>query len=438
MTAPRRADVLTRRLLFSLGGAAVMFVLTVAVSQISASGIRSAARGVSENASPSVATLAEARTGMRHLEVVLDDFVDRSSETPASRVDRARFALNESWREYQALPVFPDEKQKRGPVNIALDLVNRDVDATMSAPPEKAQGLLLQAKRHFDLLDGELQDLQRFNSDEAMKLARYIEETWQRSLVLSLALLLLGVLLTAASGLAVIRLVRSTTALLEERAEELELFGSRIAHDLFNPLAATTMTLDVVVEKAAGTTYVAQLERARKTLRRVVELVEGLYAYARSGGHPEPGHAEVVTVMRAVAEQMRPSAEEQKIALVIEDPPSPCDVSCASGVLLSILQNLVDNALKHMGDRPQREVRVTAETNKHDVRIMVADTGTGIPRDQAARLFELYKRGETRATGLGLGLATVKRLVDSHGGTVWVESEVGVGSRFYVQLPRAS
>jgi signal transduction histidine kinase len=437
MTAPRRADVLTRRLLLSLGGAAVLFVLTVAVSQISASGIRSAARGVSENASPSVATLAEARTSMRHLEVVLDDWVDHNPDTSRGAVDRARTALVESWREYQALPVFPAEKQRRAPVTIALDLVSRDVDGTLTAPPEKAQALLVEAKRHFDLLDGELQDLQRFNSDEAMKLARYIEDTWQRSLMLSLALLLLGILLTAASGLAVIRLVRSTTALLEERAEELELFGSRIAHDLFNPLAATTMTLDVMVEKAAGTAYVPQLERARKTLRRVVELVEGLYAYARSGGHPEPGHADVVSVLRAVAEQMRPSAEEQKIALVIEEP-APCAVSCASGVLLSILQNLVDNALKHMGDRPQREVRVSVEPGKHEVRMVVADTGKGIPRDQAARLFELYKRGETRAVGLGLGLATVKRLVDSHGGTVGVESEVGVGSRFFVQLPRAS
>jgi signal transduction histidine kinase len=437
MTAPRRADVLTRRLLLSLGGAAVLFVLTVTVSQISASGIRSAARGVSENASPSVATLAEARTNMRHLEVVLDDWVDRNPETPRGLVDRARSNLNESWREYQALPMFPSEKERRAPVSIALDLVNRDVDATLAAPPDKAQALLLEAKRHFDLLDGELQGLQSFNSDEAMNLARYIQDTWQRSLVLSIALLVLGVLLTAASGLAVIRLVRSTTALLEERAEELELFGSRIAHDLFNPLAATTMTLDVVVDKAAGTTYVGQLERARKTLRRVVELVEGLYAYARSGGHPEPGHAEVVAAMRAVAEQMRPTAEENQIALVIEEP-APCAVSCASGVLLSILQNLVDNALKHMGDRPQREVRVSAEASKHEVRIVVADTGTGIPPEQASRLFELYRRGETRAAGLGLGLATVKRLVDSHGGTVRVESEVGVGSRFFVQLPRAS
>ena len=69
---------------------------------------------------------------------------------------------------------IPDEKERRGPVNIALDLVNRDVDATLAAPPEKAQALLLEAKRHFDLLDNELRDLQRFNSDAAMNLARYI------------------------------------------------------------------------------------------------------------------------------------------------------------------------------------------------------------------------------------------------------------------------
>jgi signal transduction histidine kinase len=101
--------------------------------------------------------------------------------------------------------------------------------------------------------------------------------------------------------------------------------------------------------------------------------------------------------------------------------------------------NLVRNAIKYMGDSATRRIVVRVREEGERVRTEVADTGPGIPPETRASLFELYFRGrhERGKEGLGLGLATVKRLAEAHGGSVGVSSEVGRGSTFHFLLPRA-
>ena len=101
---------------------------------------------------------------------------------------------------------------------------------------------------------------------------------------------------------------------------------------------------------------------------------------------------------------------------------------CSAGVLTSIAQNLVRNAIKYMGDPSIRRIFVRATRVGSSVRIEVQDTGPGIPVDLQKVVFEAFVRGPHEVIGgTGLGLATVKRLVESHGGYVGLQSTVGVG-----------
>jgi signal transduction histidine kinase len=96
----------------------------------------------------------------------------------------------------------------------------------------------------------------------------------------------------------------------------------------------------------------------------------------------------------------------------------------------------VRNAIKYMGARPTRKIVVRASPAGHFARLEVEDTGPGIPAEIKATLFEPFVRGPHEdVNGTGLGLATVKRLVESHGGRVGVESTLGAGTLFWVELP---
>jgi signal transduction histidine kinase len=117
----------------------------------------------------------------------------------------------------------------------------------------------------------------------------------------------------------------------------------------------------------------------------------------------------------------------------------PCDLACSPGVLSSIILNLVQNAIKHMSPgRARREVRIVAKVESSHAHIEVADTGAGLPAEMRERVFEPYVRLDPSRPGLGLGLATVRRLVVAHGGVVWVGAGAEGGSVFWFDLPLRS
>jgi len=109
--------------------------------------------------------------------------------------------------------------------------------------------------------------------------------------------------------------------------------------------------------------------------------------------------------------------------------------------LLEVLQNLVDNAAKFMG--AQKEPRIEIGQRGEDAEqgmpvFFVKDNGMGIPREHHERVFGLFNKLDPLADGTGIGLAIVKRIVEVHGGRIWVESEARKGSTFYFTLPKAA
>jgi len=98
------------------------------------------------------------------------------------------------------------------------------------------------------------------------------------------------------------------------------------------------------------------------------------------------------------------------------------------------VQNLVGNALKFRGEDPPR-VEVVAERGREEWVVTVQDNGIGIDRENARRIFAMFSRLERRVEGSGIGLAVCRRVVEAHGGRIWVEPAEGGGSAFHFTLP---
>ena len=102
-------------------------------------------------------------------------------------------------------------------------------------------------------------------------------------------------------------------------------------------------------------------------------------------------------------------------------------------LITQVFQNLLSNAIKYTA---KGEITVGAEqTEVNKVRCWVQDTGSGIPQERIAKIFEKFETDPKQKGGMGLGLAIVKQIVEAHGGQIFVESEVGRGSKFSFALP---
>jgi signal transduction histidine kinase len=171
-------------------------------------------------------------------------------------------------------------------------------------------------------------------------------------------------------------------------------------------------------------------------VQRVQTLVDGLLAFARAGGKPEPGTtAAIATVLPDAIDGLAAQARDHEIALRL-GPVLEGTLACSTGVLTSLVTNLVQNAIKYMGDSPQRRIDVRVVDAGASWRLEVSDTGPGIPHGQQERIFEPYVRMGQGRPGIGLGLATVDRLVRAHGGQRGVLSQPGEGATFWFELPK--
>src|SRR5262249_24522393 len=153
------------------------------------------------------------------------------------------------------------------------------------------------------------------------------------------------------------------------------------------------------------------LERGRNGVLRVTSIVDGLLRFARAGARPEPGVTAVVPqVVQSVVSDLEPLANEARISLSVPPPPS-CIIAAHAGVLASVRENLLRNAIKYMGQRPVRRIELRVLPHDGWIRFEVVDTGPGIAPAQLPTLFDPHVRGRTHGQpGLGLGLATVKRI----------------------------
>jgi len=236
------------------------------------------------------------------------------------------------------------------------------------------------------------------------------------------------------------RLAADVQRMEQERSHELEQFSARVAHDIVSPLAPVSLGVQVLARKLEGDSQAQQaVQSIRRSLDRVSMIVDELLRFAKAGARPAPDEAaDLRGVIEAVRDELVPVAEQNGIVLTFETPP-PVKVACAEGALLVVLQNLVVNAIKYIGGGPQKRIAAKATLVANHVRLTVQDSGPGIPPGMERSVFEPYFRAAGgEEPGIGLGLATAKRIVEARSGRIGVWSEARKGTTFWVDLPIAS
>jgi two-component system sensor histidine kinase PilS (NtrC family) len=219
-----------------------------------------------------------------------------------------------------------------------------------------------------------------------------------------------------------------------ERLADLGRVAAGLAHELRNPLASMAGSIELL---RASSGLSAGDARLMDIVLREAERLEGLVAAFLAFSRPAPPRRAAVDLARAVAETLEvfahdPAAERVRVERAL----GPAVADCDAGQLRQVLWNLLTNAAHAAGAREGGgTVRVRCGAGDGDgwARIEVEDDGPGIPAADLPHLFTPFFT--TRDGGTGLGLATVQRIVDAHGGRVDVASTPGAGARFTVQLP---
>ncbi len=432
-------------------GVVLSFIAATAIAQSVQRAITSRATDMVTNAMPSVKFLSAARGDLHRME----RDVEHAETSESERAEYEGYALaarqdiDEALATYTSLPFFPHEKALFGHLSEALAVLDTHYAAWKATPNSTTLATL---RSDVTLVDNALERSITFDAEQGQRLGLEIEGVRGSSIGLVVVVEGIAVLFAIGAVILAVRQLQRTArarrledaererreAELREANEALGQFAGRVAHDVLSPLSTTMLSLDVMRQRCHDDQSALRAgERGAAALQRVHALVDSLLAFAQAGGKPEAGaKAELGTVLRDLVDGLSAQAQEQNIALTIAPVPSGF-VACSPGVLTSIVANLVQNALKYMGDAGERrvDVRVTdAVTRWH---IDVRDTGLGIPEDQQQRIFEPYVRVAKAGPGIGLGLATVERLVRAHGGAVGLRSKVGSGSTFWVELPKS-
>jgi signal transduction histidine kinase len=213
-----------------------------------------------------------------------------------------------------------------------------------------------------------------------------------------------------------------------------------VSHDLRSLLGGLSLNAGLIVIQApegaggddmrrhAATSQriVARMSRLLNDLLDIVSMEAGNLALL-------PEQVEVGEIVRETVAAFEEIAAKKRIKIGIVAAPERLHARLDGGRVLQVLANLVSNALKFTP--ADGRVAIHVEGGEHEIRFSVSDTGVGIPESALPGVFDRFRQVARDRRGLGLGLHISKGIVEAHGGSMWVESTVGVGSTFHFALP---
>jgi two-component system phosphate regulon sensor histidine kinase PhoR len=214
------------------------------------------------------------------------------------------------------------------------------------------------------------------------------------------------------------------------------------AHDLKTPVVGMAGLVRRLRQGKAGPLtegQMAYLETIDREMGRLEKLINNFLEFVRLDLHlltPLPSALQVERECQEVLALLQPLAEAKGIVLETDYPQEVQVIQADPLLFRRTLENLLENAIKY--SPPRSTVSLEVQDRGQEVLFAVKDQGPGIAPEDLPHLFEIYYRGADaeKERGFGMGLATVKRIIDAHGGRIWVESPPGQGAVFYFTLPR--
>lgn len=237
------------------------------------------------------------------------------------------------------------------------------------------------------------------------------------------------------------RRVQRRTRQLENANRELEAFSYSVSHDLKAPLAAIDGFAQALQERlqarldAREAGYLERVRAGAASMFTLIEAMLALHQVARSAPL-RPTEVDVSQLARAIVDELRAAQPDRLAEVQIE---SSIRMNCDASLMGIALRNLLGNAWKFSAAKPVVRIEVAQDwgTAPGATTIRIADHGAGFDPQHAARLFTPFHRlhHSTEFPGTGVGLATVQRIVQRHGGSVRAEGRPGEGATFWVTLP---
>jgi signal transduction histidine kinase len=234
------------------------------------------------------------------------------------------------------------------------------------------------------------------------------------------------------------RRVQEVSAELAAANHELDAFSYSVSHDLRAPLRAVD-GYGHMLEEDHGARLDDEGRRLLRVLRegsrRMERMIAGMLQFSRLGRKaPEKARVDMSELVRSTLASLGEEARRAEVQ-VGELPAADAD----AGLMQHVWLNLLGNALKYSGKRAEPRIEVGARAEPGRTVYWVRDNGAGFDVRYAAKLFDAFQRlhKEEEFPGIGVGLATVRRIVERHGGRVWAEGEPDAGATFYFTLPSA-
>lgn len=227
--------------------------------------------------------------------------------------------------------------------------------------------------------------------------------------------------------------------LAERLSTEKENMMHIVSHDIRNPLSALKMMLQLmqrsqIIKPETHADFIARGIRATETMERLVKSVLDIAKSNHAELLPETQHEDANRLVVDAVDLALPLGERANILITAITHTKPLYISCKRARAEQILGNLISNALKFTA--AGGNISVSTKKVDQDVVIAVIDTGMGIAPELLPYIFNRFKQGTVGAeNGAGLGLAIVKEIIEQEGGSIWVESTVHVGTKFYFTLP---
>lgn len=223
---------------------------------------------------------------------------------------------------------------------------------------------------------------------------------------------------------------------LERSNKDLEQFAYVASHDLQEPLRAVTGFVQLLrqeLDNKLTDTTSEYMTFVIEGVSRMQSLISGLLQYSRIGHHGQIRSIDARGALDRALAHLQVSIQETNTKITFDDLPM---VRMDSVQLSQLFQNLVGNAIKFRSNG-NPEIHIGAVRQDSSWRFSVADNGIGIEPQYAEKIFLIFQRLHTRDKypGTGIGLAICKKIIERHGGEIWVESAIGRGSTFYFTVP---